>query len=688
MMGTYLEPGMRHQTFQHHPRLCRLQPFRWVLRKPGFTLSRTCLIWSTVLLLSASTAWPAVFFVTDTNDSVRISSLRGAVIAANQLKGNSTIILGQRPLPWQRERVTYQLSNPRAEEYIARTGDLGVLSGSLPNASQPESSVYRLTIPGARENQALTGDLDITSGNLLIIGVGPNVIIDASGLGDRVFQVLPKARLALCNLTIRGGTAPPAEWGSFYTYTPGAEKGGAIHNAGGLTLHRCAIQNNASGDGGASAGNGSGRYPADGGGVYNSGLLSAYHSLFSHNSAGTGVAGSPGGNGGGLRNDGTCVLDHCIFEQNQAGDGTSYFEGARGGHGGGVFNSGKMLAMNCLLRGNSSGRGADGSGWYGSQHGIAMGGPGGPGGNGGGIYNLGQLRLHASSLFGNRTDSGGDGLSAGTGGNGGAGGCGAGIFNGGNLLIRNSTISSNSCSHGGEGGSARWPFYGFTALGGTGGTGGSGAGIYNTNLLALLSCTIVLNQTGQGGNSGNGVYTGSVTQQFANSGGNSGRGGGVLNVGPATTAEVGNTLIAQNLGNVAGTGGTNTVFVAWSTMVEVVEPPGANGYGPDVAGSFISRGFNLLGQADETTGFAHGVKSDQVGTSDVPIDPLLGPLQMNGGPTPTHALLPGSPAIDQGMDFDIHNDQRGYKRPSNIRTIPNPAGGDGADIGALELHLP
>ncbi len=54
-------------------------------------------------------------------------------------------------------------------------------------------------------------------------------------------------------------------------------------------------------------------------------------------------------------------------------------------------------------------------------------------------------------------------------------------------------------------------------------------------------------------------------------------------------------------------------------------------------------------------------------------DPLLGVLRNNGGPTRTHALLTGSPAIDAG-DTDLDTDQRGYARPSGLAD----------DIGAFE----
>ena len=66
--------------------------------------------------------------------------------------------------------------------------------------------------------------------------------------------------------------------------------------------------------------------------------------------------------------------------------------------------------------------------------------------------------------------------------------------------------------------------------------------------------------------------------------------------------------------------------------------------------------------------------SDQVNT-----DARLGPLVDNGGPTYTHALLIGSPAIDRGLDLSAQGmvtDQRGRLRPD----------GGGYDIGAYETR--
>jgi hypothetical protein len=142
-------------------------------------------------------------------------------------------------------------------------------------------------------------------------------------------------------------------------------------------------------------------------------------------------------------------------------------------------------------------------------------------------------------------------------------------------------------------------------------------------------------------------------------------GGGVFAQGGGTVS-VQNTIIAQNLVDFTGSG-------------------------PDVVGAFTSLGHNLIGDPTGSTGFANGVHADQVGTAAAPLDALLGPLQNNGGPTKTHALLAGSPAIDHGDNSAVDpvtqklptTDQRGAGHPR-----PKDGNGDGlavVDIGAFEL---
>src|SRR5262249_56746702 len=75
--------------------------------------------------------------------------------------------------------------------------------------------------------------------------------------------------------------------------------------------------------------------------------------------------------------------------------------------------------------------------------------------------------------------------------------------------------------------------------------------------------------------------------------------------------------------------------------------------GPDVSGPFLpASAYNLIGDGTGSSGLVNGENGNQVGTAASPIDPLLGLLQDNGGPTKTIALLPGSPAIDARDNSD------------------------------------
>ncbi|MBN1510932.1 MAG: hypothetical protein JXB13_02875 [Phycisphaerae bacterium] len=98
-------------------------------------------------------------------------------------------------------------------------------------------------------------------------------------------------------------------------------------------------------------------------------------------------------------------------------------------------------------------------------------------------------------------------------------------------------------------------------------------------------------------------------------------------------------------------------------------------------------------ESGEVTSSGYNLSSDGGGgvlnhaTDILHTDPLLGPLQDNGGPTFTQALLAGSPAIDAGNRGAcwIDQDQRGVPGPFDDPAIANAAGGDGSDIGAFEV---
>jgi hypothetical protein len=235
----------------------------------------------------------------------------------------------------------------------------------------------------------------------------------------------------------------------------------------------------------------------------------------------------------------------------------------------------------------------------------------------GGILNHGTLIMNQCTVNGNTTPEGG-----------------GGITNQGTLSLTNCTISGNSAGYGGGG------IYNTPSGGGESGKMQltnctisnnqltepditAGAGIWNNGTMELLNCTIAYNSTTS--------YHNAVGGGFANY--------------SSTTAYFKNTIVANNT---AG------------------DPHYNNGISyPEEA--TISQGNNL--DSENSCGFNQ--PTDLINT-----DPLLGPLQDNGGPTFTHALPHGSPAIDAGDNAAAPStDQRGTPRPQ----------GPTCDIGAYEL---
>jgi VCBS repeat-containing protein len=123
-----------------------------------------------------------------------------------------------------------------------------------------------------------------------------------------------------------------------------------------------------------------------------------------------------------------------------------------------------------------------------------------------------------------------------------------------------------------------------------------------------------------------------------------------------------------------------------NTLLARNEPQDCNNSTLTVTTFMVSLGYNM---DSDGTGGNECLLSDSLLSSDAQFrtagNPLLGSLQNNGGPTPTHALLPGSPAIDVGApdgylstDFSPADDQRGLARSLGGRR----------DIGAFESTLP
>ena len=235
-----------------------------------------------------------------------------------------------------------------------------------------------------------------------------------------------------------------------------------------------------------------------------------------------------------------------------------------------------------------------------------------------------------------------------------SGNSGSGVWNTGSVTILNSTLTGNSVQ-GDFGGGIRSGS--FKAVGSvvtvinstiSGNSAQDGGGISNDyGLLSIVNSTISGNSAG-GGGGGIGNYAGTV--QIANStinGNSAGSGGGIYNE-------------ADQYGGIVETG--NTIFDAGISGENIFN----NG------GTVTSHGYNL--SSDDGGGYLNG-PGDQINT-----DPLLGPLQDNGGPTLTHAPLPGSPAIDAGdpnFTPPPFRDQRGACFHRVFRRI---------DVGSVETQ--
>jgi hypothetical protein len=90
---------------------------------------------------------------------------------------------------------------------------------------------------------------------------------------------------------------------------------------------------------------------------------------------------------------------------------------------------------------------------------------------------------------------------------------------------------------------------------------------------------------------------------------------------------------------------------------------------------------NLIGDPNSSGGIQNGVNGNIVGAN-----PLLGTLQNNGGPTWTHALLPGSPAINSGDNCVLIANGCGYNHaalPADQRGMPRRGN---VDMGSFEFY--
>jgi hypothetical protein len=255
---------------------------------------------------------------------------------------------------------------------------------------------------------------------------------------------------------------------------------------------------------------------------------------------------------------------------------------------------------------------------------------GGDSGIGGGVFNRGNATLTGVAIEGNTAEHFGGGAS-----------------NAGTLTIADSTISGNSASWGG--------------------------GVNNDGSLTIKNSTISGNSASWGGGVSNNInytyYTSMTISNCTISGNSAANLGGGIVILQESSAWLSHTLIA---GNSAPQG---------SEIFSVI----------GLGGEVHLNAFNLIGDSSKTTAQAHygfpagatDILATSNGTKPTALAAILGPLANNGGPTMTHALLAGSPAINAGDpgamagmgDVPMH-DQRGapFGRVSGGRI----------DVGAVE----
>ena len=220
---------------------------------------------------------------------------------------------------------------------------------------------------------------------------------------------------------------------------------------------------------------------------------------------------------------------------------------------------------------------------------------------------------------------------------------GGGITNAGTLMLTSSTVSDNTAVYGGGAQNVGTLVLTNSTVSGnraerTAANSGGGGGIANAGTLTLLNSTVAGNLAFAGG----GIWNGLGTLELINS----------------TVAD-----------NFADFGGAISIYDEGTvTLTNSLVDGDCVGGAADVSG-----GGNLESPGD-TCGFDQPTDQANVSAEDL----RLGPLQDNGGPTMTHALLPGSVAIDVIAEAmcEVETDQRGEPRP----------GGTMCDVGAFEVQ--
>ncbi len=384
-----------------------------------------------------------------------------------------------------------------------------------------------------------------------------------------------------------------------------------------------------------------GMSPDSGGAVYSNGDLSLKTCVLNNNSSkfGGAVYSSPSGR---FNSSG------CVFQNNSSIEGgggiacmggctfnSDIIIGNSGGRGGGIYAQASLFITGSTISGNNAS--GDGGGILNYGNGRAVqclienNTVNNPASAGGGIFtNSGSFQILTSRIQGNSSGAGG------------------GVRNEGNLTIATTTISNNNAA-------------------------GSGGGIGNEDELTINNSTLSGNISGSNG--GAAVNSGELTINGCTLSGNrANSGGGIQNTGKTTLFRC---TVAFNKASSSGGGVNNADTLHFSNTI--IANDTANGQGDELynsSGKIISQGHNLVRDISPLSGAdLTPAASDKFGTSSIPVDPLLGPLQNNGGTMLTHEPQCGSPAIDSGDPAGaLSTDQRDSARIH----------GNGIDIGSVE----
>ena len=325
--------------------------------------------------------------------------------------------------------------------------------------------------------------------------------------------------------------------------------------------------------------------------------------------------------GGGILSDssGTLTLSDSTVSGNSTTGGLAV--------GGGISAFGELFLVNSTVSGNRSGN------------------------SGGAIYGFSDISLVSSTLTANSSQSFGSGIGT--------------RFS--DVSLVNSTVSDNVS--GGNGGGIRTTSGNVSLVNST--VSGNSSGVNGGGIRTSGGDVSLVNSTVSGNNSdgeGGGIRTSSGDVSLVNSTvtGNSasGAGGGVFvaDSGLDAPLTINNSIVAGNFQNT--TPGTTA-----GTPDDLVPNPG----------SVLTINHSLIGVTDGLT-ITGG--NNLTGTVTAPLDPLLGPLVDNGGPTLTHALLPGSPAVNAG-DNNLAVDENGNLLTTDQRGEDRFEFGT-VDIGAVE----